>query len=741
MDAAVMMLTKPGTMSAEDWWLHVYVMLSRVRTARQILVYGLPPKQLFERGPPSFIEQGLARLTAMATSREEHYAELCSDMGFTSEVDVDLVSHPEEHQTPSQPIARGAARSIASKRQLGRCREQVQPSKKRELKNPLAKAFGRSAKTSPQSLCVEYEQPLVDSISNVTPHESRSSHAVQIPGHHMENLLQDNFEFWRERWAADCYSTPCAQADPFEPPEQDLQCISAVPFDVTSLMYGRAPGAFVNAGWRCDNRFIGLRNNQSNSCFINVVLQVLQRVQGFRICLEEHRLHCRRGVPECLFCSLNEDCKLQDVGTHISRSIFTERIRAGGLNNEVMDISFSGRQQCDALEFLDSLRGAWYAKEADRASHLAQNEGQAELALFDASRAVLREFVWGILLRARIFCEGCGVSSDRLYYDHEDVLKLQLPPDGSSCRLEELICRFSQPDDDKRLDCPAVSNFRCARGATRVTRQYFIEKEPSVLIMQLQRGQQHGQKRWKLQNNVTFPEILKCMRSGDYHFAAVVRHQGQHIRSGHYCINVWVGGGDYAEINCAPPRIQRLRWEDMQHTVGIQKEAYVLIYVRNEFRDNVGDGSEATPYTRDIRSKTLLQNRFRGERLIDEGDHVHLPEQVEHSSRRRRLGKKTSEAETVRASSAAENPSGASGAHEVSPQSLEQDRIQDQGEGMSLRATASSSSQVKCASFAEEQKDVVEQAEARRTLSSLSSSIGDSICQNTRRRASSRMSR
>ena len=183
MDAAVMMLTKPGTMSEEDWWLHVYVMLSRVRTARQILVYGLPPKQLFERGPPSFIEQGLARLTAMATSREEHYAELCSDMGFTSEVDVDLVSHPEEHQTPSQPIARGAARSIASKRQLGRCREQVQPSKKRDLKNPLAKAFGRSAKTSPQSLCVEYEQPLVDSISNVTPHEPRSSHAVQIPAH------------------------------------------------------------------------------------------------------------------------------------------------------------------------------------------------------------------------------------------------------------------------------------------------------------------------------------------------------------------------------------------------------------------------------------------------------------------------------------------------------------------------------------------------------------------------------
>ena len=55
MDSAVMYLTRPGYMSPDDWWMHVYVMLSRVRTASQILVYGLPDKKFFERGPPEWV--------------------------------------------------------------------------------------------------------------------------------------------------------------------------------------------------------------------------------------------------------------------------------------------------------------------------------------------------------------------------------------------------------------------------------------------------------------------------------------------------------------------------------------------------------------------------------------------------------------------------------------------------------------------------------------------------------------
>ena len=83
-----------------------------------------------------------------------------------------------------------------------------------------------------------------------------------------------------------------------------------------------------------------------------------------------------------------------------------------------------------------------YEKETDRALHLAREPGKAELEFVDASRTVLREFVWGVLIRSRIFCEGCGVASDKIYYDHGDILKLGLACDGPACRLEQLICRF-----------------------------------------------------------------------------------------------------------------------------------------------------------------------------------------------------------------------------------------------------------------------------------------------------------
>jgi hypothetical protein len=67
MDSATMFLQRPGNMNEDDWWLHVYVMISRVRTSPQVLVYGLPPLSLFQRGPPSFLAEGMNRLERLAT--------------------------------------------------------------------------------------------------------------------------------------------------------------------------------------------------------------------------------------------------------------------------------------------------------------------------------------------------------------------------------------------------------------------------------------------------------------------------------------------------------------------------------------------------------------------------------------------------------------------------------------------------------------------------------------------------
>ena len=615
---------------------------------------------------------------------------------------------------------------------------------KKDPKNPLAESFARNTKSSSRNYVEERQQFSVGAHSRAVCQDSIASDVLRSRPHPSDDQPPEPYEFWCERWAIDCYSTPCAQALPsYELSEQDLQCISAASVDVTALIYGHAPGVFVNAGWRCDDR-IGLRNNQGSSCFINVISQVLQRVQGFRMCLEGHRSYCRRGVRDCAVCALHEDCKSQDLGYPIPHSPFTACVRGGALDVARSDHKFSGKIQCDAVHFLGRLCEIFYQKELDRSLHIAQGRDDAEMEQVVSSRGVLREFVWGVLIRSRISCAGCGVASDRLYYDDEDILKLELPPDGSACRLEELLCRFSQPDNDNSLQCPGPLNARCARDTTNVTRQYFIEKEPSVLILQLQRGQQRGRQRWKLQNNVAFPEILTCMRSGDYHFAAAVRHQGDHSRAGHYYVNLWLGEDGYAEVNCLPPESRRLSWVELKSSRNIKKDVYILVYVRLGFREHASDGSEATPYKRDDGSEKLLQHRFRGERRSDSSDHARQHGQVASVGGKRRLTAKTSEAESVHACNSSGVPKGSNGTQEFDTQCSQVDEMQHGGPSAShahdtgLRMTASSACEGKTPSMKRDREGSVQQGAAIETSAS---SVGDSICHNTRRRTASRVSK
>jgi hypothetical protein len=50
MDACKMFLPKPGWLHEDDYWMHLYVMLSRVRCSDGVVAYGLPAKEIFEQG-------------------------------------------------------------------------------------------------------------------------------------------------------------------------------------------------------------------------------------------------------------------------------------------------------------------------------------------------------------------------------------------------------------------------------------------------------------------------------------------------------------------------------------------------------------------------------------------------------------------------------------------------------------------------------------------------------------------
>ena len=70
MDACTMYLNKPATMAGDagedDYWIHLYVMLSRVRSSKNILAYSLPDIKFLGRGPPRWMKDGMAALEYVA---------------------------------------------------------------------------------------------------------------------------------------------------------------------------------------------------------------------------------------------------------------------------------------------------------------------------------------------------------------------------------------------------------------------------------------------------------------------------------------------------------------------------------------------------------------------------------------------------------------------------------------------------------------------------------------------------
>ena len=75
MDAAMMFMGKPGNMDDDDFWMHLYVMISRVRRSEGLLAFNMPDVRFFERGPPLWITEGIDRLELMC---EQTLAAVCS---------------------------------------------------------------------------------------------------------------------------------------------------------------------------------------------------------------------------------------------------------------------------------------------------------------------------------------------------------------------------------------------------------------------------------------------------------------------------------------------------------------------------------------------------------------------------------------------------------------------------------------------------------------------------------------
>ena len=138
----------------------------------------------------------------------------------------------------------------------------------------------------------------------------------------------------------------------------------------------------------------------------------------------------------------------------------------------------------------------------------------------------------------------------------------------------------------------------------------FLEREPPVLFLVLRRDHRHVDGRESKDTRpVVFPETLEWLRSGQYRFAAVIRHSGTGLRSGHYTSHILLGeshAGAFVYAHCNDDATVSMQSWAQLAVRQVQREAYILVYHRAQsYQHAHGDGTHCTPYRRERQSEVV----------------------------------------------------------------------------------------------------------------------------------------
>ena len=73
----------PNPKEPNDWWLDLYVMLSRATRLEDLLLLRAPPASFLLRGPPESLRLHLEKFAARTEACRQRAAELAAELGFT----------------------------------------------------------------------------------------------------------------------------------------------------------------------------------------------------------------------------------------------------------------------------------------------------------------------------------------------------------------------------------------------------------------------------------------------------------------------------------------------------------------------------------------------------------------------------------------------------------------------------------------------------------------------------------
>ena len=575
MDAATMFLGRPKHMSAEDYWMHLYVMLSRVRMCKNILAYELPDLEVFTRGPPAWVREGIHALERLAGRTQSAVAAARRELGAGF-----FGKAPSEEESPAAPVSS----------------ERPAP-----VPGDVFRADGRS--------CERLEEALAT--------------RPAVPGRR-SGVLQEHQEAGQRYGAFAYLSSPTAGASS-DPGVPGRALLRGVPRESVEALYGEVPVCFPEAATLGRSGALAAFANPpgTHSCFVNAALQVFLRLAPVRCALLAHLEMHREGdgaggfKPHvgCVACALAEQAVSLREGRGVDSQAILGMVRggcfgaSGGLGSsspapldasEVLLGSSSFEDEVPAAapaargtgagDVCDGLLGCLSAWERQQASSAAGGSVTALLPEKD----IFRSFVFGCLLRHREHCLACQRCIDRV--EEKSFVEVPAPAGKKGEDLVELLERaLSRP----HVSRPSLLEGHVCSGSNRgpdaedVVRHVYLEREPPVLILRVRRNVEGC----KDCTPVRFPETLCCMRTGRYRLAGVILHRGKTVEDGHFVACCSRGEGRYVWYD-DDHKVKEVPWSHLDRLT-VRREVYVLVYARVSFWGaSACDGVESTPYSR-----------------------------------------------------------------------------------------------------------------------------------------------
>ena len=599
------MLAK-GNMSVDEWWLNVYVMLSRAITLDGLLLFELPNRDFFCRGPPAYVAEGLPRWEQRAEREMVEAAARLEQKHAWVKYARDLLSGAESVTAPvavpESDASVAAAEVMTNRRDRGRQEVgRIGADSAKQWASPEGDGLpAKRSRTTPPHDPNEVGASTVrvpEQSGAAAPPSERSTGPPSEgspPQREEVNRLPPGLAALR----------PCIGEEDISPHHFLLQ--AAV--NVFGVRIPAAGGDLYYGSMR--HQPVG-SPNLGNTCFVNAAMQVMLRLQPLHRLLVLHK--CSNGFENCAWCCLRVQSIALRRETRLDGCPLAVMARRGrfGVEYALKERVQSVRNYADhEMLPLHQARAAGGALKKGRPGDpagfflsvletLAWEERGMSGYVRDRTRSVVLHELFGFIIRERGHCsrEECHRTRDRCDFAHSVLLSL--PGGHATVELRDLWERRWGEFSDEGATC-------CGRHAGQM-RQDFVETEPTCLVIQLRRGEAQTDR--KVTQPVSFPQRLDWMRTGDYELCGIIFHHGETITDGHCTAACALdrATGAYAHFNDSG--VSRKQWgffaKDEQ-----RQDAYLLLYTRVSTRGVLdGDAMGSLPYAVGPATERLLRER------------------------------------------------------------------------------------------------------------------------------------